>query len=330
MPKSKNTYKYTGVHTQVNTKANYKPAPSTVSHKVTRPKRNWALYDQQLKERGQVLRFVRTFIRRNEWQVRTGKPGRPSYSREAITVCYMLMNVLNLTTRGVEGYLSETFELLGWESKLVPDATTLTKRAKDVLFTAPVCTQLSNTRLMDGTGFAFAMRGYYASKKYGEPLRRRKFATAVFSTDALTGLVTAMEVTPDTGKGNGEISQVPTLLAQESSDVKVLLGDGAYDKLSVYTACEEKGIELIAPPRVDAKYGLHQNRDTRITQIKRLGKKEWKIRIGYHTRSLAESTNSAIKSSLGEKTRARSFTSAKAHITAKVLVYNLWRLAELG
>jgi len=328
MPQSTKDYQYSGLHQPG--KGVNKTAPSTRSHKVSRPKRDWKKYNKDLIERGNVCRFVRMVVKRGPWVEHTGKQGRPRYSDEAITTCYMLMSLLNLTCRGCQGYLQGLFELLHWDPSLVPSASTISRRAGSVLFRAPTCTKIGHTRVVDGTGFGFKMRGPYASKKYGEPEKRRKFALATISTDAKTGLITALAVTPDRGVGNGEVSQLPALLGQEVYPVKVLMGDGAYDTQNVYSECKKRGITLIAPPQINAKYGLNDERDICLVQIGRIGPKEWKKRIGYHTRSLAESTNWALKSAFGDKTRATSFKGAQARIIAHVLVYNLWLMDALA
>ena len=98
----------------------------------------------------------------------------------------------------------------------------------------------------------------------------------------------------------------------------------------MYSECKKRGIRLIAPPQINAKYGLNDERDKRLVQIGRIGPIDWKKRIGYHTRSLAKSSNWALKSAFGDKTRATSFKGAQARIIAHVLVYNLWLMDALA
>ena len=115
----------------------------------------------------------------------------------------------------------------------IPSAfsSTILRRVVRLLFKPPICTKIFTTRIVDGTGFGFKMRGAYAIKKYGEPDKQRKFATATISTDAKTGLITALAVTPDRGVGTGEIYQLPGLLDQEVYPTKVLLaGVGAANR----------------------------------------------------------------------------------------------------
>ena len=131
------------------------------------------------------------------------------------------------------------------------------------------------------------MRGAYAIKKYGEPDKQRKCALTTLSTDAETGLITALAVTPDHGVGTGEIYQLPGLLDQEVYPTKVLLAGGAYDTQNMYSEYEKRALGLIVSPQINAVFGLHKNRNTVLVQIGRLGVKEWEKRAGYHTRSLA-------------------------------------------
>jgi len=129
-------------------------------------------------------------------------------------------------------------------------------------------------------------------------------------------------VTPEEGEGTGEVSQVEQLL--DGQDPSGLAADSAYDTRDVYRYCAEHQIRLVTPPKSNAVYGLHPDRDLVIRQIKRLGMKNWKEKSGYHCRSWVESTIGALKQTLGDVTSAHTFEGAQADVFSRINTYNRW------
>ena len=70
---------------------------------------------------------------------------------------------------------------------------------------------------------------------------------------------------------------------------KVIL-DGAYDTKGNYKSLIKREIKSVIPPREGAvKWEMENHpRNLAIDRIEEIGKKKWKIEIGYHQRSLAE------------------------------------------
>jgi hypothetical protein len=67
-----------------------------------------------------------------------------------------------------------------------------------------------------------------------------------------------------------------------------------------------------------------------ITQIGRLGQPEWRSRVGYGDRAHVEGAWSAVKRTLGHRSRTRSFAGVSAEIVTRVNVYNGWLMHEHG
>jgi hypothetical protein len=88
----------------------------------------------------------------------------------------------------------------------------------------------------------------------------------------------------------------------------VLIGDGAYDRRMCYAAAGRHRAKLIAPPGKRAV--LHPGADWRspnraIEEARLLGRPNWKVAVGYHRRSLAESAMHRLKSAFGQRLRSR-------------------------
>lgn len=295
--------------------------PAVTKVEVARKEINWAKYNNDLVARGNVFTLVFDTLSLSEWKPKTGKRGQPAYSAAVINICYQLRATLHLTLRATEGFLVGLFEREGLGSSLVPDFSTLCKRRGDVTL-ARIKLTPGGAWLIDGTGISYHAKGYWASKKYGRGDRR--FVRVTLTTDAATGIITGISVTRERGEGTGEPTQVPTIFAASPVLPAVLIGDGAYDTRAVYETCRQHDIRLITPPKITAIQGLHPDRDVTIRQVGRLGMKTWKQRTGYHVRSLVESTNGALKQTLGDTTKAHTFEGARADVLARTNVYNRW------
>jgi hypothetical protein len=302
------------------------PAPPVVNHKVSRPARDWAAYNNELRDRPvKAIDVIIDTATIGQWRPQTGLRGRPALSVEAITACYMLRAIFNLPLRATEGLLVRIFEMAELDPALVPDFSTLCKRRDDVVLKTPRRT--GPVVLIDGTGVAFRQAGPWIVHKWrdGKPPKRR-FVRVVISVDAATGAITDATVTSDAGEGSGEVSQFDGILSVNvEKGAEVIIGDGAYDTAWCYQRSRESGVVLIAPPRINAAYGLDPDRDQVLTQVRRHGTKGWKVKVGYHTRSLVESDIGALKACFGDQTRAHTLAGAAAEVKARINLHNLWR-----
>lgn len=136
----------------------------------------------------------------------------------------------------------------------------------------------------------------------------QKLHLAIDSTDKT---ILANELTTN---GVDDAAIVEPLLNQIKNKVKSFSADGAYDKIKVYEILSETNINLVIPPRKGAKIKKHGNkkgkknpRDRNIRMIRKLGRAEWKRKIKYHRRSLAETTMFRYKTIMGDKLNSRTF-----------------------
>ena len=106
-------------------------------------------------------------------------------------------------------------------------------------------------------------------------------------------------------------------------------GDGAYDPWKVRERLVERGIEQVIPPRRDAKIKRHGNahgsplpRDQAIRDIRRLGRKRWKEKIGYHRRSLSETAIYRIKCCFGNRLKNRNLENQRTETRLRSKILN--------
>ena len=88
----------------------------------------------------------------------------------------------------------------------------------------------------------------------------------------------------------------------------VAIGDGAYDRRMCYAAARRHQTHLLTPP--GSRAVLHPGDDWRernraIEEVRFLGRPAWKVAVGYHRRSLAESAMHRLKAAFGQRLRSR-------------------------
>jgi hypothetical protein len=149
-----------------------------------------------------------------------------------------------------------------------------------------------------------------------------------------------LAVNPDTHEIEAEVltdnnshdaGQVEELVEQVDGSVNCFWGDGAYDQRKVYDALAERGIDVIVPPRRNAKIRQHGNtsadplpRDECVRQIRRDGRKVWKESIGYHRRRLGETAMWRMKSVFGDKLKNRRLTNQQTEAALRCKILNLF------
>jgi hypothetical protein len=118
------------------------------------------------------------------------------------------------------------------------------------------------------------------------------------------------------------------LLGQISKRVKSLSGDGAYDKDKVRELLHNEGIRQVIPPQhnavIDKKKREHMTqRDEAIKTINEIGRKEWKIKEGYHHRSKAETVMFRYKTIIGGSLAARKTAHQKTEVAVGCKILNI-------
>jgi len=300
-------------------------AVSKRAYKIT----NWAKYNASLVRRGDItLWFDEDVIDQWEHDNAEAKVGRPFvYSDLAIESLLMLRELFRLPYRQTEGLGRALVKLMDVDVA-IPHHTSLQKRAGKLNVAIDV-TKASGPLdvVVDSTGLKVYGEGEWKVRQHGVGKRRtwRKLHLAV---DPATHTIVAQTLTENHQHDAG---QVESLLDQVSLDVETFYGDGAYDQRKVYDLLAARSIDVIIPPRKNAKIWQHGNtsadplpRDECVRQIRRDGRKAWKESIGYHRRSLAETAMGRIKAAFGDKLKNRKFINQATEAALRCKMLNLF------
>jgi len=171
----------------------------------------------------------------------------------------------------------------------------------DRLPDGPVCF------IVDSTGLKMCGQGEWHSQKYGEK-RYKRWKKLHIGVDK-HGWIMASKVTEGSEQ---DPCQVPDLLDQVDREIDCFVGDGIYDREPVYQAVQEhsSGASMIIPPRKDAVLSgslirVLSQRNRHISEMKRIGRAEWRRQSGYYLQSHVENTFSRFKRIIGGRLRSR-------------------------
>lgn len=294
---------------------------------------NWKQYNESLVRRGDVTLWLEEDVILGwEHENLDSKVGRPfTYSDAAIRCLLSLREVFSLTYRQTEGFGRSLVKLMNADVA-IPDYTSMQKRAAKLEIA--LCAQPKRGPLdvvVDSTGLKVYGEGEWKARQHGKSKRRswRKIHIAI---DPETGEIVAEESTEN---DQHDADQVELLIEQVEEPIEKFYGDGIYDQRKVYEVLECKATEPIIPPRKNAKIWRHGNskddrlpRDEALRAIRRMGRKAWKIEVGYHLRSLVETTMYRLKTTFGDKLRARKPPNQKTESRLRCAILN--RFTQLG
>ena len=294
--------------------------------------RNWAKYNDSLKQRGSITLWIDEDVIR-AWQPDPEAPkkrgGQPVYTDGAIECLLTVKAVFHLAYRQTEGFAGSISALLK-VTLPIPDYTTLNRRAKGLKVCLPANEKGPLHLVLDSTGLKVYGEGEWKVRKHGYSKRRtwRKLHLAV---DEATGEVEAVVLTE---ARVDDAAVTAELLGQTKAKVEQLSADGAYDKEKVYQAARDKQVDKITiPPRRDAVLWADTSptphpRNANLRRVWAVGRKTWKEESGYHRRSLAETAMFRFKTIFGDHLAAREEQRQKTEARIKSAALN--RMTRLG
>jgi hypothetical protein len=300
------------------------------AYKVT----NWREYNESLVRRGDItFWFSPEVLAAWEHDNAEWKVGRPFvYSDVAIEVLLTLRELFRLPYRQTEG-LGRALATLLQADIAIPDFTSLQKRAAKLNIACRVDPAAKGPLVVavDSTGVKVYGAGEWRVRCQLLE-RRREWRKLHLAINPQTHEIVAHVLTPNT---TGDADYVAPLLDQVPSPVKELLGDGGYDHWHVYQTLSRRRIKPIISIRKNASIRQHGNsgsarlpRDENLRQIRRLGRKGWKRRVGYHRRSLVETAFSRLKRAFGDKLKNRNLDTQKTEAALQCKLLN--HFAGLG
>lgn len=292
---------------------------------------NWKEYNEALVHRGQFTLWISDDVIEHWLHKNPGnKVGSPfTYSDLCIETLLMIREFFRTTYRATEGFGRSLVAMLNLELA-IPDFTSLAKRAAKLGINIDVTQYHGKIDLVvDSTGLKVYGEGEWKVKKHGWA-KHRTWRKLHLMIDPATHQIVAELLT---GNDVHDSQVVKTMLDETENEVGRFYGDGAYDPWEVRDELEKRGIEQVIPPREDAvlqnrKDGKRKERDKAICEINKLGRKEWKKRIGYHRRSLSETGMYRMKTIFGGNLKNRKMENQKTEVRLRCKLLN--KLTNLG
>lgn len=295
--------------------------------------KNWNEYNESLVRRGDVTLWLEEDVLIGwEHENHETKVGSPfTYSDEAVRCLLSLRSVFQLTYRQTEGFARSLVKLMDAQVQ-VPDYTSLQKRAAKMKISLAVKpTQGPIDVVVDSTGLKVYGEGEWKARQHGVRQRRtwRKLHVGI---NPETGEIVAELLTEN---DQHDADQVDALLDQVDEPVVKFYGDGAYDQWKIYESLETEAIQPVIPPQKNAVIKRHGNsseprlpRDEAVREMKRTSRQAWKIAIGYHRRSLVETTMYRLKTIFGGKLTSRKLCNQRTESRLRCQILN--RFTQLG
>jgi hypothetical protein len=282
---------------------------------------NWPEYNRSLKLRGSLKIWVPYEVLQNWYytgELERGSP--PDYSDECIEFCLTLKAVYGLGYRQTEGFIESIFSMRKINLS-VPTYSAMCKRSKTIKVKKRKIHRQAKDKnckgrkaSADSTGLKVYGEGEWKVRKHGWS-KHRTWQKLHLMIDPDEKYILANELTTN---AVDDAAVVTSLLTQHTGSIAEFSGDGAYDKKKVYDILSKKKIKPIIPPRKGARIKKHGNckgraypRDRNIRMIRKYGRRRWKEKVGYHKRSLTETTMFRYKIIIGDKLYSRSFERQK-------------------
>lgn len=236
-----------------------------------------------------------------------------------------LKSVFGLPGRALCGFVESIFQLM--QVKLsVPDHTTISGWFKSLEVTLPVKpTSRKRHVVVDSMGVKVYGEGEWKTRQHGVSKRRtwRKLHLAV---DESTGEILSEVVT---GNDCYDSEVLGELLDAIEDLIEQVDADGVYDCGYCYDYIDKRGAILGIPPQRNAKIWFHGNRldarhlrDENLRRIRLVGRAKWKREVGYHRRSIAETTMYRFKQAFGGRVSSRKMEQQTNELKVQCLVLN--------
>jgi len=295
--------------------------------------RDWKRYNKSLEDRGDINIWIPEDMV-NRWQYSYSKKeikkrgGSYIYSDLAIIFCVTMRYVYKLPYRANRGYIKSLFRLLKIELA-IPSISQLCKRSKQLSFESMVCGKKKITDIaIDSTGLKVYGEGEWKVRKHGAG-KHRTWMKLHVAIDIETQEIVAMELT---GNSIDDATCAEPIIASVEStgrSIRSLRGDGGYDKEKVRKVAYEKNIEQIIPPQSNAvvdkdEHAWMQQRDKAIGRLKEIERKDWKVEVGYHKRSLVETAMFRYKTIHGGHLKSRNIDNQKTEVKIKCKILNMF------
>jgi hypothetical protein len=288
---------------------------------------NWPEYNRALVQRGSVTLWLCEDVAEG-WRARSGKGC--VYSDLAIRCGLSLRAVFTLTLRQTQGFLASLAKVF-LPGLPVPHYSTLCRRAAGLDVARPKRRSGPVHLVIDSTGLKVFGEGEWKVRQHGWS-RRRLWRKLHLAVDEATGQVLAHQLTPS-NVNDGPI--LPELLDRIEGPLGQVSADMAYDSFRSHKAILAKEARPTIPPRKGAAISPPRNiedppptRGNIVRRIAEIGARAWKVEVGYHRRSLAETAMYRVKTIFTPTLKSRILPNQKSE--AAILVSCLNRFTAIG
>jgi hypothetical protein len=299
------------------------------NYKVT----NWREYNESLVRRGDITLWLdddalAAWAHAN-LEIKRGRPF--IYSDTAIECLLMLRELFRLPYRQTEGLGRALVQLMGVDVP-IPSFTLLAKRAAKLQISLGIeRTKGPIDIVVDSTGLKMVGEGEWRRAAY-QTCRRRTWRKLHLTINAQTQEIVAEVLT---SRSQVDVKPVSALLDEIDPPIGKLYGDGAYDRWELYDELVKRSITPVIPPRRDASIRQHGNskakplaRDEAIRHIRRKGRGGWKREVGYHRRSLVETSMYRLKQTFGDRLKNKAFENQQTEARLRCELLN--HFTQLG
>jgi hypothetical protein len=289
---------------------------------------NWSTYNQALVNRGSItIYFSEEAIAGWYDDSPAQKGGQYVYSDLCIETLLMLKVVFKLAYRQTQGFAVSLLELMELTLE-VPCYTQIQRRswALDIeAYNIPSGGHIDI--VIDSTGLKVYGEGEWKVRKHGYS-KRRTWRKLHLGCDPETGFIHCFTLTDN---ATDDASQLEPLLDQVDADIEDACLDGAYDTEDCWDDLLDRAIWPIIPPRENAVewYAEQEGdlpdypRNIAIREIEKIGRKQWKIKTGYHRRSLSETAMFRFKTIHGRTLYSRKMKTQQTETKIKIKTLNI-------
>lgn len=254
------------------------------------------------------------------------------YPDSVIQCCLLLGKVYHQPLRQTTGFVASLLMLMGREGYAIPDYSTLCRRQS--LLAVEVSKALESGRkidiAIDSTGLKVYGEGEWKVRKHGVS-KRRTWRKLHIGIDVATQEIISVALTTN---AEDDAAVAGRILEGKTEQLNSFTGDGAYDDFAFREVLGSRVKHIIPPPkdavvhkgtkRKPVKAYLRQ-RNEAVEFIEGHGRKQWKIKEGYHQRSLNEVAIWRYKTSFTHQLSARKIENQQTEVALKCKILNSFR-----
>jgi len=283
-----------------------------------RKERNWSQYNQKLKKIARIDFFISEEAIKN-WRYNGERKagGVIKYSDHVIEMCLIIREFYKLAYRQTQGFIESVLQYMSIDVPM-PDYSTMSRRCTKlkVHLRNKLLESRNKSELVvavDSTGLSLYSGREWNRIKHSKERKPsfEKWRKLHIAIDTSTGEILSSSYGKSTATDGPEL---PNLLEGIDEPISAICGDMAYDTVNCREIIKQKNARQLIPPMRNARLSRKnrnmrkrsdalKERDEAIRYIKHNtingnrspARASWKKNVGYHVRSLVETTMLQIK-----------------------------------